>query len=220
MTSSALKNLDLFLRLCGEESLKNVVLVTTKWDKATENARSHEEELVKDFWAGMIKLGSSRPKRLGKVVDPSSGIVDPRSDVIAPMLQFEPTFLQIQRELGKGKGLIETAAGQYIDRDLSFAIQQLKESHDFALDQAEKTGRPQLKEALAGQAAISEEGLKEAQRDKKALSEDFEEVMKYEEERRSDVFACLVGAASVSLVEAIKKFMEEARGEPGLNQIS
>ena len=123
MTGSALKNLDMFQRLCGEESLKNVVLVTTKWDEAFDNARRHEEELIKDFWAVMIKLGSSHAKRLGKVVDPSSDIVDPVSDVIAPMLQFQPTFLQIQRELGEGKDLIDTTAGQYIDRDLSFAIE-------------------------------------------------------------------------------------------------
>ena len=188
MTGSALKNLDMFHRLCGEESLKNVVLVTTKWDKAPANAYSHEQELVKDFWAEMIKLGSSRPKRLGKWVDPSSGIVDPGSEVIAPMLQFQPTYLQIQRELGNGKDLIETAAGQYIDRDLSFTIEKLEESYASALAEAEKTGRLQLKEALTDQAAVSEEGLEGAQNDKKALREDFVDVMKAEEERRSNLF--------------------------------
>lgn len=188
MTGSAMKNLDMFQRLCGEESLKNVMLVTTKWDKAPENARNHEAELVKDFWAGMIKLGSSHPKRLGKVVDPSSKVVDPIFGLVAPMLQFQPTFLQIQRELGEGKDLIDTTAGQYVDRDLSVAIEKYKESQGSALAEAEKTGRLQLKEALADQAAIHEKGLKEAQRDKKALREDFEDVMKAEEERRSNLF--------------------------------
>ena len=188
MTGSAVKNLDMFQRLCGEESLKNVMLLTTKWDKAPENARNHEAELIKDFWAVMIKLGSSHPKRIGKGVDPSSSIVEPVSDVITPMLQFQPTFLQIQRELGNGKELIDTAAGQYVDRELSYAIEKYKESHGSALAEAGKASQLQTKEALTDQAAIHGEELVGAQKDKKALREDFVTVMKAEEERRSNLF--------------------------------
>ena len=190
MTGTALKNLDMFQRLCGEESLKNVMLLTTKWDKSPElqSACNHELELVNNFWAFMIEFGSSHPKRLGNVVDPSSDIVNPVSDIIAPILKFQPTFLQIQRELGNGKDLIDTAAGQYVDRDLSIAIQKYKESHDSAMIQAEKTWHSKLKEALAGQAAFHDEQLEEAQRDKEALRDDFEKVAKAEEERRSKLF--------------------------------
>lgn len=188
MTGSALKNLDMFLRLCGDESLKNVMLLTTKWDKSPEHARKHEKELIKNFWADMIELGSSHPKRLGKVVDRASEIVDPVSDVIAPMLQFQPTFLQIQRELGSGKDLIDTAAGQYVDQYLSVAIQKYKESHDSTLAQAEKSGQLRVKEALAGQAVKHEEELQEAQKDKAALKDDFENVVKAEDKRRSKLF--------------------------------
>ncbi|KAL8704636.1 MAG: hypothetical protein Q9201_002222 [Fulgogasparrea decipioides] len=188
MTGSMIKYLDMFQRLCGEETFKNIILLTTKWDKSPEFAHNRESELVNKFWAVMIKLGSSHPKRLGKVVDPSSGIVNPVSDIIAPILKFQPTFLQIQRELGGGSDLIDTAAGQYIDRDLSIAIPKYKESSDSAMAQAEKTSQPQVKEALAGQAAIHDEELKRAKEDKEALREDFKKVMKPEAERHSELF--------------------------------
>ncbi|MDI1487468.1 MAG: hypothetical protein OHK93_006738 [Ramalina farinacea] len=200
MTGSAVKNLDMFQRLCGEESLKNVVLVTTKWDKASfDNACNHEEELVKNFWADMIKLGCSSPKRLGKVVDPSCDIVDPVSDVIAPMLQFQPTTLRIQQELEDGKNLIDTAAGQYIDQHLSVAIKRIKKSHNSALAQAEESRHLQIKEALAAQAAIHREELEKAERDKEKLRENYEDTLKAEKQRWSMAMNALAVTTSLAI---------------------
>ena len=183
-----MKNLDMFQRLCGEESFKNVLLVTTKWDQSREFARNHEKELIDKFWAVMIKLGSSHPKRLGNVVDRSSDIADPVTDIIGPILNFQPTFLQIQRELGNGKHLIDTKAGQYVDKDLNVAIKEHIESHASAMAEAEKAYHSQLKAALSEQAASHDEELVEAKKDREALREDFEKVMKAEEERRSKLF--------------------------------
>ncbi|KAL8716629.1 MAG: hypothetical protein Q9181_008405, partial [Wetmoreana brouardii] len=158
-------------------AVKKRLILTTRWDKSPEFARdheNHESELISNFWDVMINLGSSSPKRVGKA-DPSSGIVNPVSDIIAPMFKFQLTFLQIQRELGNGKDLIDTAAGQYVDQELSIAIPKHKESSDSAMAQAEKTCQPQLKEALAGQAAIHDEELEGAKKDKEALRMDFKE---------------------------------------------
>ncbi len=178
MTGSALKNIDMFERLCGEESFSNVMLLTTKWDKPVDSAQSHEEEMINKFWADMIKLGCSRPKRLGAIVDRSLNIVDPVSDIIAPMLRFRPTWLQIQRELGTGKDLVNTAAGQYVDRDLSNAIAQHKETIESALTLANESYQEQLKSALAEQAESHQRELEVAKRDKEALREDFSTVMR------------------------------------------
>ena len=188
MTGSGLKSIDMFQRLCGEGSFRNVMLLTTKWDRSGDSAQSHEEEMINKFWAGMIKLGCSRPKRLGATVDRSLNIVDPVSDVIAPMLEFRPTWLQIQRELGKGNDLINTAAGQYVDRGLTTTITQHKETIESALTEASKTYQEQFATALAEQAGDLQREVEVAKRDKEALREGFPTVMKAEEERCSKLF--------------------------------
>lgn len=204
MTNSAVRNLDMFQRLCGEKSLKNVILLTTKWDKPADFAERHEKELTYKFWAPMIKLGCSDPKRLGIIADPLSRIVDPIRDIIAPVLRFKPTWLQIQRELGKGKDLHETAAGMYIDHDLSVAMVQYKQGFESTLAAFERSYEQQVKAALAEQAEAFQRNLNEAKDDKKALREDFEKVMEAQVERRSLLFG-------YDLLDRLQDYVTELR---------
>ena len=206
MTHTGVKNIDLFQRLCGEESLRNVILLTTRWDEVDYGlGQRREEEITSKFWNTMIKLGSTRPKRLGAVSNRSLGTVDPISDVITPMLRFQPTFLQTQRELGDGKRLIDTAAGQYIDRDLSAAIakysgilQSLKVANE-AQDEASNA-------ALWEEAETIERQLEIARQDFKALKEDFEKVMEAEEERRFKPFG-------FSFLSSLNTYVEDLDSE-------
>ena len=226
MTGTAVKNLDLFTRLCGDESLKNVMLLTTKWDTPAKFSQSHEEELTTNFWASMIKLGCPKPKRIGAIVDEASSIVDPISQVIAPMLKYEPTWLQIQRELGTGKDLIGTLDGQYLNEELSAAVSEYMQIAKSVLQEAHASKQKTTKEMLTEEAEEYEAKLEDAQKDKEALAEDFGKVMQAEAERRSKLFgfgvldrldnyaferigdstfrAMTVGFASAGLLEACK----------------
>ncbi|KAI0184668.1 P-loop containing nucleoside triphosphate hydrolase protein [Xylaria flabelliformis] len=61
MQGSALKNISLFRSLCGDDSLKKVLLVTTMWDIAEGDiAESRERQLkeTKKYWGGMVAKGS------------------------------------------------------------------------------------------------------------------------------------------------------------------
>lgn len=61
MSGSALTNLRMFRKLCGETALKNVILVTTFWDKVdlAEGERREAELVSSDkFWGRMIKKES------------------------------------------------------------------------------------------------------------------------------------------------------------------
>ncbi|KAH6681131.1 hypothetical protein F5X68DRAFT_277541 [Plectosphaerella plurivora] len=62
MQGSALRNLLAFKRLCGDNGLKKVLLVTTMWDEVPrDEATVREEELVSkpEFWGRMIQKGST-----------------------------------------------------------------------------------------------------------------------------------------------------------------
>ncbi|KAI8722380.1 hypothetical protein NCS52_00381700 [Fusarium sp. LHS14.1] len=60
MQGSAKKNLVLFKKLCGQNALKNVVLVTTMWNGVSNDLyRSREKELMttSEFWGYMMEQG-------------------------------------------------------------------------------------------------------------------------------------------------------------------
>lgn len=209
MTGSAVKNLDMFQRLCGEESLGNVMLLTTKWDKPADFAQSHEdheEELINKFWADMIKLGCSHPKRLGATVGPSQGIANPVSDIIAPMLRLKPVWLKLQRELSEGNSLGDTLVGQYVDQSLSVVIAENMKSAESARVAAKESQRTQLKAVYTEQAEARQCDLKEAKKDKDALREDFEKVMETEAERRSKLFG-------FNLLDSLDDYVTELNNE-------
>ncbi|KAG4431675.1 hypothetical protein IFR05_012841 [Cadophora sp. M221] len=61
MEGSAMKNMRVFRKLCGEEALGNVILATSFWDAVSPEdgaARQLALETSKEFWAGMIAKGS------------------------------------------------------------------------------------------------------------------------------------------------------------------
>ncbi|TEB23417.1 hypothetical protein FA13DRAFT_1798059 [Coprinellus micaceus] len=60
-SGSSQKNLDLFYKLCGEEAMRQVSFVTTKWGKlySLEDGVQRVSELKSKFWAPMIKLEAS-----------------------------------------------------------------------------------------------------------------------------------------------------------------
>ena len=61
MTSSSLKNLGMFRKLCGDDNLKNAILATTKWGiTPSTDAYRRERDLSSDtgFWSTMTAAGS------------------------------------------------------------------------------------------------------------------------------------------------------------------
>lgn len=113
MEGSALRNLKMFRKLCGEDPLKNVILVTSFWEKVDEEiGKRHEEELrtTPEFWGSMLRKGS----RMARFTDRASGLT-----IIESLLDKQPVALAIQRELVEDKKkLIDTAAGQTVNEEL------------------------------------------------------------------------------------------------------
>jgi hypothetical protein len=67
---SAMRNLRMFKKLCGNDSLGSVVLATTWWDRVDPNIGvKREKELIdtEEFWGGMVKNGSKVFRHLGNL---------------------------------------------------------------------------------------------------------------------------------------------------------
>ncbi|KAG6907316.1 hypothetical protein DXG01_009435 [Tephrocybe rancida] len=117
MLGTSRKNLDMFVRLCGPDAIKNVILATTKWDELPSNemGEMRESQLKGEHWKHMVELGS-RIHRFDCSQRSARRIVN-------YILAKDPLdAVQIQTELVQiGDILAETEAG----RTLRFTLQEL-----------------------------------------------------------------------------------------------
>ncbi|KAE9365819.1 P-loop containing nucleoside triphosphate hydrolase protein [Stipitochalara longipes BDJ] len=114
MSGSSIKNLRMFRKLCGAESMHNVSLVTTMWDRVTRiEGETRERDLINGengFWKTMIGSGC--------LVRRHDGSVDSARGLVAELAGMERTVLRLQKEIAEGKKLIETEAGLSLNEEL------------------------------------------------------------------------------------------------------
>lgn len=118
---AAIKTFEIFKKICGQEALKNVLLITSRWDGIDPSVGAERERQLKDkFWAYMVGHGSNISRFHG---DRSSAI-----SLVSQLLCRDRVVLQLQRELvDEGKDLNATVAGSYVDDNLERLKQQVQD---------------------------------------------------------------------------------------------
>ncbi|KAJ3455218.1 hypothetical protein MRS44_013818 [Fusarium solani] len=169
ITGSVHKNLRLFERLCGDETLKTVVLATTMWNQEDAHKFEKRQEQLKtnqNFWGDMVSRGSAvfrHNNNRQSAVDIVTYILD----------QNMNTVLQIQREMVDGKKTLdETSAGQMLGQDLDNKRQRIESrlrENERELDQALEEGDPKTIDMATGDQDRLKRQLEEAIRDREAL---------------------------------------------------
>ncbi|KAF9352060.1 hypothetical protein BGX26_010039 [Mortierella sp. AD094] len=128
MRGSSFTNLQMFARLCGEQSYRNVVMLTGRWDSMElADAVEKENELKEKFWKEYLDAGC----QLDRYGD--------RNDLVRifeAILQKPPVVLDIQREMVvEGKPLDKTVAGKYVNQELAEQKEKIeKELAEIAAD--------------------------------------------------------------------------------------
>jgi len=106
--------LDVFEKLCGPNSLHNVVIVTTKWDQLPKDdpiGESREDELLNDHMAMLVKLGAKHARH--------DNSIESVLRIVRPVMCYPTTKARLQEELvDEGKGLQDTEAGKQVAQDL------------------------------------------------------------------------------------------------------
>lgn len=157
---AALKNLNMFKKLCGDKTLGSVVLATTFWGQVSAEEGQRRESQMKarpDFWKGMIDKGST-------VLRQDDGKESARRIVQYLIKRRQPQALQIQEDMvDKGLALNETAAG----KELQAEIARLQAENERRL----KEVRKEMKEALE---KADEEHQQELKKYKKEIKEKIE----------------------------------------------
>lgn len=147
------RNFSMFRKLCGDETLRNVVIVTNMWSEVTpEKGAARELELRSDdiLFKSVIDKGALMVRH-----DNSIGSAQA---ILRHLVDNPPRALRIQRELvDEGKDITQTAAGVELNREL--AILQQKHMEELAEIQRE------MEEALAAKDTETKEELEKVRQD-------------------------------------------------------
>jgi len=137
----------MFRKLCGDSTLKNVVLVTNMWGKVEQGvAEAREQELADVFF----KPALDKQAQLARHYNTTES----SHDIIRRIMKNDPAPLRIQEELvEEGKNIKDTAAGEAVNEELNRLIKRhkiemnaLREEMRQALKEKDEETRRELEE--------------------------------------------------------------------------
>ncbi|KAF8959518.1 P-loop containing nucleoside triphosphate hydrolase protein [Flammula alnicola] len=155
MLGTTRRNIDVFMKLCGHNSLKSVILGTTKWDQGVTLAvgQQREKQLEDNYWKEMLNAGAQK-FRIRNDKESAWNIINViidryKKNNLDPKLGTKTPgdILQIQNELVNLQKIIpDTEAG----KSLRYSLQE-------ALDMQKKRAEKLKAQASTGDATLQEE---------------------------------------------------------------
>jgi hypothetical protein len=140
MAGAPLNNLRMFIKLCGDDALKHVILATTMWSRVKSDiAERRETELQQKYWSPMLQLGS----QCGRFDDTFSSAWD-IIDSIVKHTGGKPHAVLLQMELvDLRRRLKDTQAGMALYEGLQKSLIEQRETirkirEDISLQNNEK----------------------------------------------------------------------------------
>lgn len=210
MSGSAKRYFEMFQRLCGDQSMSNIVLLTTMWSLLSEKAvgQRRERELREQYWNMM--------ERKGSIIRQFDGKSATAKALVCRLARKPSVVLDIQMELvHEGKMLEETTAGRLVVPRLdskivesSDEIQKLEQCIVRAKDVEDSSERSRLENQRASlitqRQADVERRRRLQSRPGKDIAEEIEKKKGSEKWKdRVSAFASLVGLAITATVNVI-----------------
>ncbi|KLO99847.1 uncharacterized protein FFB20_14350 [Fusarium fujikuroi] len=177
MGGSAQKNLMMFRKLCGKDSLKNVILVTTMWE--AENAamgEKREQELIATdgFWGALVEEGAQ--------VNRHNNTLSSAMSLLKTAAKNNRVTISIQKEMvSEHKDLNETEAGIGLNSDILLAEQRVIKEMSEALEMERQARKDQDEKSAEEQRQYREtmkkkiEYLNQERKDLKVSLEEMKE---------------------------------------------
>ena len=171
----------MFRKLCGDDTLKNVVIVTNMWGEVTpERGAARELELQTDdmFFKPAMDKGAQMVRHMNTKATAEA--------VLLRVIHNKPLALQIQKELvDEGRDITETAAGEELNRELNKLAEQHREQlHTLQkeMEAAMNAKDEETKEELGKVRAELIKNIQKIEYDRDRLSQDYEQ-----EKRQSEL---------------------------------
>ena len=117
-TGISVHNFKMFREICGDSTLKNVILVTNMWEEVTQAVgEAREQELITDFFKPALDEGAQLARY--------HNTAESAHDIIRRIMKNQPVALQVQCELvDKGKDIADTVAGKAVNNELNVQIRR------------------------------------------------------------------------------------------------
>ena len=189
-TGIAGRNFRMFRELCGDTTLKNVVLVTNMWSEVSlDIGEARENELSSEFFKSVLDNGAQMARH--------HDTIQSAHDIIRGIMENHPVVLQIQRELvDERKDIVDTAAGEAVNKELNEQIRR----HRAELEDLQK----EMAQALEKK---DEQIRRELEEDRRKTEERVEKIKK-----DSEGMAAKYAAEKEKMEAKVKQMEQEMRG--------
>ena len=203
----AVQNFRMFRELCGERTLKNVVLMTNMWGRVTpQQGRDREQQLKDNYFQAAIAKGAQLCRH--------NNTPESARAILRKILQNKPVALRIQRELiDEQKDIGQTRAGAELNRE----IYEIIEEHKKEIRGLEETMRKAIEEKdeetqqeLDEERRKMQEVVMKLQKESKEMVSRFEESRHEMEERINAVLRVQVGVHE-EYEEELRRYEEKVR---------
>lgn len=143
------RNFKMFRELCGESTLRNVLLVTNMWSQvAPDLGEIREKELEDNFFKPVLVKGARMLRH--------EGTQESSHRILRYLIHNQPTTLLIQEELvNEHKNIVETSAGFELTRVLNEqrerheeVVAQLRSDMEAAIRDKDRETKEELKEEI------------------------------------------------------------------------
>ena len=177
----AVKNFRMFRELCGEKTLKNVILMTNMWGRVTPQQGADREQQLRDkFFKAAVDKGA-------QICRHRANTPESAREILRKILKNEPLALKIQRELiDQGKDIGQTGAGVELNREIREVVEQyqseireLEESMRRAIEEKDEESREELEE----EKRRMQEEIEKLRKDSAEMGSNFEKARREMEER-------------------------------------
>ena len=164
-------NFGIFRKLCGDKSLKNVIILTNMWSRVTKEkgeGRVRELETLDDFFKPALAKGA-------RLMHNTKETADSAHQIIRSIIANHPETLTIQRELvDQNKDIDKTAAGQEVDKKMAELVakyeQKLREQIE-AMEQARRERDEETRKELLEETQKAEEKIMKIEAERKSQAE-------------------------------------------------
>jgi hypothetical protein len=172
MTGLSRRNFNMFRKLCGDSTLKNVVIVTNMWgevDPQTGDEREAELKGENIFFKPVLEQDAKMARHENTVPSAES--------IIRLILDNHPLPLRIQEELvDQHMDISETGAGEELNREINAKIRRIQEDvHSIKeeMEQARKDKDEQARRELEIEIKMLQREIERFQNDTRRLESDY-----------------------------------------------
>ena len=149
----------MFRELCGDSTLKNVVLITNKWGEVSpEDGQDLENKLSSKIFKPVLEKAAQMVRH--------HSTVESAHDIIRMIIKNHPVVLQIQREpVDERKAVVDTAAGDAVNKQINALIRK----HQMEMEKV----REEMLQAMKEKDEVTRRELEEERRKMQEMMEEF-----------------------------------------------